>query len=161
MPDDLDQHRAWAAAAAVLDPEVPSLTVADLGILRAVHVNGRTATAEVAPTYSGCPAVAAIELSVAAALSAAGFEARIERVTAPAWTTDWITPEGREKLRAAGIAPPVKAVGKAALFGVPDVACPLCGSMDTERTSEFGATACKALWRCNSCLEPFEYFKCL
>ncbi|MCV6594249.1 MAG: phenylacetate-CoA oxygenase subunit PaaJ, partial [Silicimonas sp.] len=111
-------------------------------------------------TYSGCPAVLAIELAIEAALRDAGFDPVIERVISPAWTTDWITDEGREKLRAYGIAPPV-AGGKSALFDAPDVACPQCGSDDTERLSEFGSTACKASYRCRTCLEPFEYFKCI
>ncbi|MEO1000308.1 MAG: 1,2-phenylacetyl-CoA epoxidase subunit PaaD [Pseudomonadota bacterium] len=158
----LDERRAWAAAAAVPDPEVPCVTVADLGILRSVRLEGGVAVAEVTPTYSGCPATLAIELAIEAALRDAGFEARIERVLSPAWTTDWITEEGREKLRAYGIAPPVGGSNsKMALFGETVVACPLCGSEDTERVSEFGSTPCKAQYRCRSCREPFDYFKCL
>ena len=158
---DLDQARAWKAAASVLDPEVPAVTVADLGILRSVEVTDGVATAKVTPTYSGCPAVLAIELAVEAALLGAGFEAKVERVIAPAWTTDWITEEGREKLRAYGIAPPVKGSGKGALFAAPDVACPRCGSAETTRVSEFGSTACKAHYKCDACAEPFDYFKCI
>lgn len=157
----LDQRRAWAVAAAVLDPEVPAVTVEDLGILRAVDLVDGVAVAQVTPTYSGCPAVLAIEMSIEAALLDAGFTPRVERVVSPAWTTDWITPKGREKLLAYGIAPPVKGSGKAALFSDPIVACPRCGSDDTERVSEFGSTACKALWRCCNCAEPFDYFKCI
>jgi len=156
------EERAWAAAAAVPDPEVPCVTVADLGILRWVTVEGNTAVAGVTPTYSGCPAVLAIELAVEMALREAGFDARIERVMSPAWTTDWISAEGREKLRAYGIAPPVKAASSVrALFGETTVACPKCGSEDTEKLSEFGSTACKAHYRCVSCREPFDYFKCI
>lgn len=159
---DLDQARAWKAAAAVLDPEVPAVTVADLGILRSVEVKDGVATAKVTPTYSGCPAVLAIELAVETALLDAGFEAKVERVIAPAWTTDWITEEGREKLRAYGIAPPMKASNSVrALFGETVVACPRCASEDTERVSEFGSTACKALYKCQTCHEPFDYFKCI
>ena len=159
---DLDARRAWAAAAAVPDPEVPCVTVADLGILRGVDLVGGVAVARVTPTYSGCPAVLAIELSVEAALRDAGFEARVERVMAPAWTTDWITPEGRAKLSAYGIAPPVgMAGGKASLFADVTVACPRCGSRATEKLSEFGSTACKAQYRCTACAEPFDYFKCI
>ena len=158
---DLDQRRAWVAAAAVLDPEVPAVSVEDLGILRSVEIVDGVAVAKVTPTYSGCPAVLAIELAIETALRDAGFEARIERVISPPWTTDWITPEGCEKLRAYGIAPPVKASGKGALFADPVVPCPQCGSEDTERVSEFGSTACKALWRCRTCAEPFDYFKCI
>ncbi|MCR9126228.1 MAG: phenylacetate-CoA oxygenase subunit PaaJ [Rhodobacteraceae bacterium] len=159
----LDQRRAWAAAAAVPDPEVPCVTVADLGILRWVRMEGPDrAVAGVTPTYSGCPAVLAIELAIEAALREAGFDARIERVMSPAWTTDWITGEGREKLRAYGIAPPVSgSASKMSLFGEVSVACPKCGSQDTEKLSEFGSTACKAHYRCLGCAEPFDYFKCI
>ena len=157
----LDQTRAWKAAASVLDPEVPVLTVEDLGVLRRVTVTGDQATAEVTPTYTGCPAVLAIELGIETALRDAGFRPTIKRVISPPWTTDWISDEGREKLRAYGIAPPVKASGKAALFSQPDVACPRCGSLATERISEFGSTACKAAYRCIACAEPFDYFKCI
>lgn len=153
---------AWEAAAAVPDPEVPCVTVADLGILRWVRVENGVAVAGVTPTYSGCPAVLAIELAVEAALRDAGFEARIERVLSPPWTTDWITEAGREKLRDYGIAPPVKSSGSIrSLFDEVTVACPKCGSTDTEKLSEFGSTACKAHYRCRSCAEPFDYFKCI
>lgn len=158
----LDQPRAWEAAAAVPDPEVPCVTVADLGILRWVRVEDGVAVAGVTPTYSGCPAVLAIELAVEAALRDAGFEARTERVLSPPWTTDWITDEGREKLREYGIAPPVKSSGSIrSLFGEIAVACPKCASADTEKLSEFGSTACKAHYRCRACAEPFDYFKCI
>lgn len=156
-----DEARAWEAAAAVVDPEVPAVTVADLGILRSVTLENGVAVAKVTPTYSGCPAVLAIEFAVEAALRDAGFEPRIERVISPAWTTDWITAEGREKLRAYGIAPPVDGSGKAALFGDVTVPCPQCASTQTTRVSEFGSTACKALYQCDACREPFDYFKCI
>ena len=154
---------AWSAAAAVLDPEVPAVTVADLGILRSVEIdkNGR-AIACVTPTYSGCPAVLAIELAIEAALRDAGFDPVIKRSLTPAWTTDWITDVGREKLRAYGIAPPViGSSSKLSLFGDVQVSCPRCASQDTSKLSEFGSTACKAHYRCNACLEPFDYFKCI
>ncbi len=152
--------RAYAAAAAVPDPEVPCVTVADLGILRGVELVDGVAVARVSPTYSGCPAVIAIELAVAAALRDAGFTPRVERVVSPPWTTDWITAEGRAKLRAYGIAPPEGGADRRALFAAEVVSCPRCGSRDTARLSEFGSTACKALWRCGTCAEPFDYFKC-
>lgn len=156
------EQRAHEAAASVPDPEIPCLTVADLGILRSVTVEDGVAIARLTPTYSGCPAVVAIELAVEAALRDAGFEPRIERVMSPAWTTDWISAEGREKLRAYGIAPPVKASNSVrALFGETQVECPKCGSANTKRISEFGSTACKALYRCEACREPFDYFKCI
>ena len=155
-------QRAWDAAASVLDPEVPCINVAELGILRDVRLEDGVAIAKVTPTYSGCPAVLAIEFAIEAALRDAGFESRIERVISPAWTTDWITENGREKLRAYGIAPPEKtSTSVRALFGETVVACPQCGSENTERISEFGSTACKALYRCLDCREPFDYFKCI
>ena len=158
----LGEARAWAAAAAVPDPEVPCVTVADLGILRSVTIEDGMAVARVSPTYSGCPAVVAIELAIEAALREAGFEPRIERVMSPAWTTDWITPEGRDKLRAFGIAPPVNSSNsKMAMFGETVVNCPRCGSSDTRKVSEFGSTPCKAHYACRACAEPFDYFKCI
>lgn len=162
VTETLDHARAWDAAAAVPDPEVPCVNVAELGILRWVELRDGVAVAGVTPTYSGCPAVLAIELAIEAALREAGFDARIERVMSPPWTTDWITPAGREKLRAYGIAPPVQGSGsKMALFGEISVACPQCDSSQTEKLSEFGSTACKAQYRCVACGEPFDYFKCI
>ncbi len=159
---NVEQAVAWAAAASVPDPEVPCVTVADLGILRDVRMEGGVAVALVTPTYSGCPATAAIEFSIVAALRDAGFDARVERVMSPAWTTDWISAEGREKLRAFGIAPPERASNSVrALFGETQVACPKCGSAETSRVSEFGSTPCKAHYRCRACAEPFDYFKCI
>ena len=160
---DLEAKQAWAVAAAVLDPEVPVVTVADLGILRSVEIDAQgRAVARVTPTYSGCPAVLAIELAIEAALRDVGFDPLIERVLTPAWTTDWITDQGLEKLRAYGIAPPVAgSSSKRALFGDVVVSCPRCAAQDTSKLSEFGSTACKAHYRCNACLEPFDYFKCI
>ena len=156
------ENKAWQAAASVVDPEIPVLTIEDLGILRSVTVQSNRAVAEVTPTYTGCPAVLAIELAVETALLEAGFEPEIRRVTAPAWTTDWITPLGREKLRKFGIAPPVEASNSIrSLFGETVVACPRCGSVDTQKVTEFGSTACKALYKCKTCREPFDYFKCI
>lgn len=157
------QQRAWQIAAEVLDPEVPAITVAELGILRSVEVEQTgTVIARLTPTYSGCPAVLAIEDAVKAALEEHGYTVKIERVLSPAWTTDWISNEGLEKLRAYGIAPPEKTTShKRALFSTPTVACPKCSSDNTTLISEFGSTACKAHYQCNSCLEPFDYFKCL
>lgn len=156
------ERRAWEAAAAVTDPEIPVLTIEDLGVLRAVRVEGGRAEAVITPTYSGCPAMNMIALEVELALRRAGFEdVAVTTVLQPAWTTDWMTEAGRRKLAAYGIAPPVgRAGGRRALFGETEVACPRCGSADTERIAEFGSTACKALYRCRACKEPFEYFKC-
>lgn len=134
----------------VPDPEIPVLSITDLGIVREVSEDRVVLT----PTYTGCPATQVIERMVREALDAAGFQGvRIETTLAPPWTTDWITPEGRDKLRAYGIAPPT-APGEGA------VACPQCGSAETEEISRFGSTPCKALWRCRSCAEPFDLFKC-
>ena len=159
-PEEL-RERAWRAAAAVVDPEIPVLTIADLGVLRGVEIGDNCVEVLITPTYSGCPAMNMIALEIEAALAKAGIDgARVRTVLSPAWTTDWLTEDGRRKLRAYGIAPPAVASGRRALFGVEAVACPRCDSKDTERLSEFGSTACKALWRCRSCREPFDYFKC-
>ena len=136
----------------VPDPEIPVLTIVDLGIVRGVQV-GERVTVDIAPTYSGCPATEVIEASVRTALLENGIEdAHVRRVLSPAWTTDWITEDGRRKLHEYGIAPPQKSLV---------VACPQCSSMNTEKVSEFGSTACKAAYKCLDCLEPFEYFNCL
>lgn len=164
MVETIDQQQhAWNVAAAVLDPEVPAVTVADLGILRSVELlDDNRVVVRVTPTYSGCPAVLAIEQAIEAALIDAGFQPIIERVLSPAWTTDWVTDAGREKLRKYGIAPPVagsKPVNS--LFGKTVVPCPRCAATTTTRVSEFGSTACKALYQCDACHEPFDYFKCI
>ncbi len=157
-----DLPLAWECLAEVMDPEVPVVSVIDLGMIRDLDWVDGHIRAKVSPTYSGCPATEMIEQSVARALMEAGFrDPQIERVLSPAWTTDWITPQGRERLRAYGIAPPAGS-GKRSLIDDPGpVACPHCGSEDTEVVSQFGSTACKALYRCRSCLEPFDYFKCI
>jgi len=160
-------ERAWAVLGDVLDPEVPVVSVRDLGIVRDVVEEGGAITVVVTPTYSGCPATEVISQSIVDALDVAGLgPARVRMQRAPAWTTDWISAEGKLKLRNYGIAPP----GPADLSnGAPlrfmrgaaaaPLACPRCDSMNTERLAAFGATACKALWRCKSCGEPFEHFK--
>jgi ring-1,2-phenylacetyl-CoA epoxidase subunit PaaD len=157
------RERAWQAAAAVTDPEIPVLTIADLGVLRDVIV-GEDGKVEVAitPTYSGCPAMTMIAFEVEVALERAGLPgARVRTVLSPAWTTDWMSEEGRRKLLEYGIAPPPPlGGGRGALFGEPMATCPRCFSADTERLSEFGSTACKSLWRCRACREPFDHFKC-
>lgn len=155
------RERAWAAAATVVDPEIPVLTIADLGVLRDVVVHDDGVEVAITPTYSGCPAMNMIALEVELALARAGIAGvKVRTVLSPAWTTDWMTDEGRRKLKDYGIAPPAKRAGRRALFGADQVACPQCGSRDTELLSEFGSTSCKALWRCRSCREPFDYFKC-
>jgi len=157
--------RAWEAVRAVLDPEIPVLSVVDLGLVRSLEIDASgTVRVGVSPTYSGCPATHVIRASLVEALHDIGFE-QVEAfdVLSPPWTSDWITPEGREKLRGYGIAPPAQQVGsvRAMLRGDLAVACPQCGSLATERVSEFGSTPCKALYRCTACLEPFDYFKCI
>ena len=155
------RRRAWDAAAQVVDPEIPVLTIADLGVLRGVAVHDGRVEVAITPTYSGCPAMNMIALEIELALAREGIaKPVIHTVLSPAWTTDWMSEDGRRKLREYGIAPPVKASGRRALFGEQQVECPQCGSVDTELLSEFGSTSCKALWRCKSCREPFDYFKC-
>jgi len=161
---DRRAEAARAAAARVTDPEVPVLTIDDLGILRDVEVDdGGAVTVSILPTYSGCPAMSAIALDIETELAKAGFEdARVVVSNTPAWTTDLMSEAARAKLRAYGISPPERTSGKRALFEPSaSVACPRCGSRDTERISEFGSTACKALWRCRACREPFDHFKCV
>lgn len=159
-------ERAWAALDAVPDPEVPAISVRELGIVREVLDHGASMEIVLTPTYSGCPATEVIERSVLDAIDAAGLgPARVTMRRAPAWTTDWISEDGKRKLQAYGIAPPgpvaaggavpVRIVGRRA----DAVPCPRCGSARTERLSAFGSTACKALYRCISCREPFEHFK--
>jgi ring-1,2-phenylacetyl-CoA epoxidase subunit PaaD len=157
---------AWAVLADVLDPEVPALSVRDLGIVRDVVDQGRELEIVLTPTYSGCPATEAIERSVLEAIDAAGLgPAHVRLQRAPAWTTDWISEDGKRKLREYGIAPPAHIEPGAAVpirlvpRRIAPVACPRCGSTHTERLSAFGSTACKALFRCLDCREPFEHFK--
>lgn len=147
--------------AAVPDPELPVVTIEQLGILRDVRVDTAGAvTVDITPTYSGCPAMDAIRADIEAALAGAGVDGvSVRLVLAPAWTTDWITPSGRAALRDAGIAPPRPAGGAVAL--TLSVRCPQCGSPDTRELSRFGSTACKSLWVCRACQEPFDHVKAL
>ena len=160
--DDL-AARAREAVEQVCDPEIPVLTIADLGVLRCVDAAKDGAVeVTITPTYSGCPAMDVIGFEVRAALMKAGIDnARVRQVLSPAWTTDWMSEAGKAKLRAYGIAPPAARASRRALFGEESVACPHCGSHETAKISEFGSTACKALWRCTACREPFDYFKCI
>lgn len=157
------ESTALEALASVMDPEVPVLSVVELGIIREVSVVGDSVTVTVTPTYSGCPAMRVIEDEITAALEASGFpKVEIKTVYAPAWTTDWIAEPAREKLRAYGIAPPANVEAEQLVpLGrvVRTVACPNCGSSNTSLKSEFGATSCKSLHVCLSCREPFEHFK--
>jgi len=144
----------WAWLAEVPDPEIPAISLVDLGIIRAVAWEGDTLAVTVTPTYSGCPATSLINFEIERALRAHGVEkVALKRQISPPWTTEWLSEEGRAKLEAYGIAPPRPAGG-------PD-RCPHCGSTELERISQFGSTPCKAQWRCKDCLEPFDYFKCI
>jgi ring-1,2-phenylacetyl-CoA epoxidase subunit PaaD len=161
LDDAALRQQAWDIAAGVVDPEIPVLTIADLGVLRDVAVTDGHVEIAITPTYSGCPAMNMIQLEIELALQREGFRgATVRTVLSPAWTTDWMSEDGRRKLREYGIAPPQAGSSRRALFGVQEVACPQCGSVNTEVLSEFGSTSCKALWRCRSCREPFDYFRC-
>jgi ring-1,2-phenylacetyl-CoA epoxidase subunit PaaD len=159
------EARAWAALREVMDPEVPVLSLVDLGVVRGVHCSGEGTEVVLTPTYSGCPATEVIADSARIAIEAAGLgPVRITQQLAPAWTTDWITEAGREALRRYGIAPPGRcadtaAPGQAIRLMARGVNCPRCESAQVERLSAFGSTACKALYRCLACREPFEHFK--
>lgn len=155
----------WRVLDGVLDPEVPVLSVVDLGIVRDIRVAGDSVTVDVTPTYSGCPALRVIEREIESALREAGAtDVTVNSVFQPAWTTDWISADARERLRAYGIAPPT---GRAPVENeliplfrrIDPVACPHCGSLNTTMRSEFGSTACKAILTCNACSQPFEYLK--
>lgn len=150
-------ERIEAVLRGVPDPEIPCVSVVDLGIVRAID----DAFVEITPTYTGCPATLAIERAIRTALDDAGLDqVALRTVLSPAWTTDWISDEGRERLRAYGIAPPPKGAAAATLKNAQAAECPRCGSSDTEEISRFGSTPCKALWRCRACAEPFDRFKC-
>ena len=150
------QAPVWAVLATVPDPEIPAVSVVDLGIVRRVDPTAVIIT----PTYSGCPATHVIETSIRDALAAAHLPHDVVTELAPAWTTDWITDEGRAKLRAFGIAPPPLGMGARSLMNAGAAECPRCASTDTREISRFGSTPCKALWQCNACAEPFDRFKC-
>lgn len=153
--------RARTIAGRVVDPEIPALTIEELGILREVRARDGTVEVMITPTYSGCPAMNLIAVEIELALARGGIErARVRTVLSPAWTTDWLNDTARAKLAASGIAPPQRSAPRRALFGTAVPACPQCGCLDTEQISEFGSTACKSLHRCRSCREPFEAFKC-
>jgi ring-1,2-phenylacetyl-CoA epoxidase subunit PaaD len=147
----------------VSDPEIPVLTIIDLGVVQQIYLEDTHWIIELTPTYSGCPAMQQIEADILAKLQEKGVaNAKVKHVLSPAWTTDWISEEGRQKLRLYGIAPPVEEPDKSVLFGdAPKVSCPKCNSQDTKMISLFGSTACKAHYQCTACKEPFDYFKCL
>ena len=152
--------------AQVTDPEIPVITIEDLGILRDVAVEGDRVTVTITPTYSGCPAMDEIRADITAALAATGVtDVEVRTVLLPAWTTDWMSEAGRDQLRAYGIAPPTRRPAGPVALGLPvprtavAPACPQCGSVDTEELTRFASTSCKSLWRCRSCREPFDHFK--
>ena len=147
--------KAWDVLARIPDPEIPAISITELGIVRSIAERGAAVEVAITPTYSGCPAMRMIEEEIVGELKSAGFaEVTVRTVLAPAWTSDWIAPGARDRLKAYGIAPP----GRVHLFPKA-VSCPRCDSARTERVSEFGSTACKAHYRCLECLEPFDYFK--
>ncbi|GAO42002.1 1,2-phenylacetyl-CoA epoxidase subunit PaaD [Flavihumibacter petaseus] len=160
----VNEATIWKILETIMDPEVPVLSITDLGIVRAVEVTGESVTVTITPTYSGCPAMDRIAFLVRLAMLEAGFrEVTVKTVLSPAWTTAWMSEAGKEKLLAYGIAPPnpVQQVCTPDFFQQEEaVECPHCRSWNTSRISEFGSTACKALYRCLDCGEPFDYFKC-
>ena len=147
-------EQIWQWLDAVPDPEIPVISLVDLGIIRDVNWQGDTLEISVTPTYSGCPATSIINLDIETALRSHGIDKlEIKRQLSPPWTTDWLSDKGRARLQDYGIAPPTAAGGPEA--------CPNCGSANLNKVSQFGSTPCKAAWRCNDCLEPFDYFKCI
>jgi ring-1,2-phenylacetyl-CoA epoxidase subunit PaaD len=151
----------WELLEHVSDPEVPVLTIVDLGVVRSVSIAEGHCTVTITPTYSGCPAMQVIEQGIREILNGV-IPVNIVTILSPAWTTDWLSESGRNKLREYGIAPPEHEVDKSVLFAEPTIVpCPLCRSRNTKMVSQFGSTACKAHYQCNDCLEPFDYFKCL
>lgn len=154
----------WKLLEEVSDPEVPVLSVIDLGVVRSVQlIDSKTVQLVITPTYSGCPAMQYIERGIREILEHNGFTSiTITTSLSPAWTTDWLSENGKKKLKAYGIAPPENEIDKNVLFAAPTVVpCPQCNSKNTRMVSQFGSTACKAHYQCNDCLEPFDYFKCL
>ena len=163
MTTPMTVSTAWRIAASLPDPELPIVTISDLGILRDVTEDdqGRVHV-QITPTYSGCPAMETISTDLVDALTTAGYQhVDVEFVLSPAWTTDWMTDEARDKLTAYGVAPPAAHVGAGPVPLTLSVACPQCGSLDTRESSRFGSTACKSLWVCRSCREPFDHFKAI
>lgn len=150
----------WKILETVKDPEVPVLSVVDLGVIRAVELEEEQVTVTITPTYTGCPAMDMISVHIKMALNASGYQTTIQTVLSPAWTTDWMTENGKQQLKAYGIAPPMgKSFDQAYLDNL-IVPCPQCNSTHTVLVSQFGSTACKALYKCEECKEPFDYFKC-
>lgn len=165
VSETMEERRVWELAAQVCDPEVPVLTIEDLGVLRSVRVTGdgdETAVqVEITPTYSGCPAIDAMRDDIMTTLADAGYRrVEVRTVLAPAWTTDWMSESGKAKLETYGIAPPAPRSERGGRIGLGfGIRCPHCGSMHTRELSHFGSTSCKALYVCQKCMEPFDYFK--
>ena len=154
-----ETDRLFELLSSVVDPEIPVLTLQDLGVLRDISIADGEVKVSITPTYSGCPAMETMRADIESTLAAAGYEqVVVQQILSPAWSTDWMTENGREKLRAYGIAPPVKTT-----CGHPggQTQCPQCNSTEVKLISEFGSTACKSLYQCQDCLEPFDYFKCI
>lgn len=159
-PSDTDERAAWDLAATVVDPEVPVLTIEDLGVLRRVAIDGSRVRVDITPTYSGCPAVDAIRDDIVTALHEGGYaDVDVRTVLAPAWTTDWMSEAGNRKLQQYGIAPPGPRRTDGVVMLSLGVKCPRCGSLHTREVSHFGSTSCKALYVCQRCQEPFDHFK--
>jgi ring-1,2-phenylacetyl-CoA epoxidase subunit PaaD len=153
---DQRSEMVWNLLSKIPDPEIPVITISDLGVLRQVSFEDEKIVVTITPTYSGCPAMKAIESEILSALKENGFDARIKTVFSPAWTTDWMSEETKEKLRVYGISPPIRTLKSE----IRNIICPRCSSSNAELISQFGSTACKALYRCKDCKEPFDYFKC-
>jgi ring-1,2-phenylacetyl-CoA epoxidase subunit PaaD len=158
---DLTKENIFSLLSVIPDPEIPVINIADLGILRSVEINEGKVIVQITPTYSGCPAMKVIETEIGKILRENGVKnAEVKLVYSPAWTTDWLSEDAKERLRIYGISPPGKLNPKNLISGDRKVACPRCGSTDVELVSLFGSTACKALYKCKTCLEPFDQFKC-
>lgn len=160
----MEESKIWKWLAEVSDPEIPVLSVVDLGVVRELVLTGDQAIVKITPTYSGCPAMKEIEENILDKLKSEGLEnVEVQTILSPPWTTDWMTENGKQKLREFGIAPPEgSSKDKSVLFGeAKKVTCPYCKSRNTEMVSQFGSTACKSLYKCLACLEPFDFFKCL
>lgn len=157
------EHQLFEILETVSDPEIPVLSIMEMGVVRSARMKNGVVEVSITPTYSGCPAMDVIGDDIKKAFRDAGFEAKVTLVLSPAWTTDWITSKGRKALEKYGIAAPLEAeADKEALLGNKKlIKCPQCGSLQTKLVSQFGSTACKALFQCENCLEPFDYFKCL
>ncbi|MBL7701428.1 MAG: phenylacetate-CoA oxygenase subunit PaaJ [Ferruginibacter sp.] len=157
----ISTQAVWQILEQVADPEIPVLTISDMGIVRDVKLNGDEVEVIITPTYTGCPAMDMIAMQIKMALLENGYpKIKVTSVLSPAWSTDWMTEEGKRKLKDYGIAPPQPEPGRFERPGSFHVQCPLCNSSNTKCISEFGSTACKALYQCNDCKEPFDYFKC-